>query len=97
MPRQWTNNASTQGLGKTLQTISFLGYLKHVRGVKGPHLVVVPKSTLHNWLNEFNKWVPDFDAFVFHGDKEARVSTSRRVPIVSYMRAKPIALPIRAK
>ncbi|CAO0800894.1 unnamed protein product [Mucor circinelloides] len=64
--------ADEMGLGKTLQTISFLGYLKHVRGVKGPHLVVVPKSTLHNWLNEFNKWVPDFDAFVFHGDKEAR-------------------------
>jgi SWI/SNF-related matrix-associated actin-dependent regulator of chromatin subfamily A member 5 len=57
-----------------LQTISFLGYLKNVRGVKGPHLVVVPKSTLHNWLNEFNKWVPDFDAFVFHGDKDTRVS-----------------------
>lgn len=64
--------ADEMGLGKTLQTISFLGYLKHVRGIKGPHLVVVPKSTLHNWLNEFGKWIPDFDAFVFHGDKEAR-------------------------
>ncbi|RCH87009.1 hypothetical protein CU098_000744, partial [Rhizopus stolonifer] len=64
--------ADEMGLGKTLQTISFLGYLKHVRGIKGPHLVVVPKSTLHNWLNEFKKWVPDFDAFVFHGDKDTR-------------------------
>ncbi|KAG1145180.1 hypothetical protein G6F37_008896 [Rhizopus arrhizus] len=64
--------ADEMGLGKTLQTISFLGYLKHMRGIPGPHLVVVPKSTLHNWLSEFRKWVPDFDAFVFHGDKETR-------------------------
>ncbi|KAI8063220.1 SNF2 family N-terminal domain-containing protein [Gongronella butleri] len=64
--------ADEMGLGKTLQTISFLGYLKHVRGVNGPHLVVVPKSTLHNWRTEFNRWIPDFDAFIFHGDKDAR-------------------------
>ncbi|KAI7905668.1 SNF2 family N-terminal domain-containing protein [Cokeromyces recurvatus] len=64
--------ADEMGLGKTLQTISFLGYLKHVYGVKGPHLVVVPKSTLHNWHNEFSKWIPNFDAFIFHGDKEER-------------------------
>ncbi|KAG2222491.1 hypothetical protein INT45_012805, partial [Circinella minor] len=64
--------ADEMGLGKTLQTISFLGYLKHIRGINGPHLVVVPKSTLHNWKNEFSKWVPDFNAFIFHGDKEQR-------------------------
>ncbi|KAI9323763.1 SNF2 family N-terminal domain-containing protein [Dichotomocladium elegans] len=64
--------ADEMGLGKTLQTISFLGYLKHIRGINGPHLVVVPKSTLHNWKNEFNKWTPDFNAFVFHGDKDTR-------------------------
>ncbi|CAO3622217.1 unnamed protein product [Cunninghamella blakesleeana] len=64
--------ADEMGLGKTLQTISFLGYLKHVRNINGPHLVVVPKSTLHNWKNEFTKWVPDFNAFVFHGTKDER-------------------------
>ena len=30
-------------VGKTLQTISLLAYLRESRGVKGPHLVVVPK------------------------------------------------------
>ncbi|SAM04386.1 hypothetical protein [Absidia glauca] len=65
--------ADEMGLGKTLQTISFLGYLKHIRGVAGPHLVVVPKSTLHNWKSEFAKWVPDFDAFIFHGNKDERI------------------------
>ncbi|KAI8089804.1 SNF2 family N-terminal domain-containing protein [Halteromyces radiatus] len=69
--------ADEMGLGKTLQTISFLGYLKHVRQIRGPHLVVVPKSTLHNWKNEFAKWIPDFDAFVFHGTKEARAEMAK--------------------
>ncbi|OZJ01930.1 hypothetical protein BZG36_04839 [Bifiguratus adelaidae] len=64
--------ADEMGLGKTLQTISFLGYLKHFRNLSGPHLVVVPKSTLHNWKSEFAKWVPDFDVFVLHGDKDER-------------------------
>ncbi|KAG8723887.1 hypothetical protein FRC09_001355 [Ceratobasidium sp. 395] len=53
--------ADEMGLGKTLQTISFLGYLKHYKGIKGPHLVVVPKSTLQNWAREFGHWVPDFN------------------------------------
>ncbi|KAI8337177.1 SNF2 family N-terminal domain-containing protein [Chlamydoabsidia padenii] len=75
--------ADEMGLGKTLQTISFLGYLKHMRDIKGPHLVVVPKSTLHNWKNEFDRWVPDFDAFVFHGTKDTRAELvkSRLQPV----------------
>ncbi|RUS17366.1 SNF2 family N-terminal domain-containing protein [Endogone sp. FLAS-F59071] len=64
--------ADEMGLGKTLQTISFLGYLKYFREVAGPHLVVVPKSTLHNWRNEFSRWIPDFDVFVLHGAKDER-------------------------
>src|SRR6266446_3535162 len=47
-------------LGKTLQTISFLGYLKQYCDISGPHLVVVPKSTLQNWAREFTNWTPDF-------------------------------------
>lgn len=48
--------ADEMGLGKTLQTISFLGFLKHYEGNGQPHLVLVPKSTLHNWMSEFKKW-----------------------------------------
>lgn len=62
-----------QGLGKTLQSISFLGYLKHFKEMRGPHLIIVPKSTLHNWCNEFKRWVPSLNAFMLHGNKEARV------------------------
>ncbi|KAI8597383.1 SNF2 family N-terminal domain-containing protein [Dissophora ornata] len=64
--------ADEMGLGKTLQTISFLGYLKHMEGVAGPHLVIVPKSTLHNWENEFSKWLPDSDVFLLHASKDER-------------------------
>lgn len=63
-----------QGLGKTLQTIALLGYLKHYRNIPGPHMVLVPKSTLHNWMNEFKRWVPSLRVICFVGDKEVRVS-----------------------
>jgi SWI/SNF-related matrix-associated actin-dependent regulator of chromatin subfamily A member 5 len=59
-------------LGKTLQTLSLLGYLKKFRNIDGPHLLVVPKSTLQNWANETRRWVPSLNAFIFHGDKETR-------------------------
>ncbi|CAG8609140.1 1549_t:CDS:10, partial [Acaulospora colombiana] len=64
-------------LGKTLQTISFLGYLKHLKGIPGPHLIVVPKTTLQNWAREFAHWVPDFDVVVLTGTKEERAEIIR--------------------
>jgi SWI/SNF-related matrix-associated actin-dependent regulator of chromatin subfamily A member 5 len=50
--------ADEMGLGKTIQTIAFLAYLREHENIKGPHLIVVPKSTLGNWENEFKKWCP---------------------------------------
>ena len=64
--------ADEMGLGKTLQTISFLGYLKHYRNTPGLHLVVVPKSTLDNWVREFHKWVPGLRIVTLQGSKEER-------------------------
>ena len=74
--------ADEMGLGKTLQSISFLGYLKHFKNINGPHLVIVPKSTLHNWYSEFRKWCPTLNAFMFHGNKEERnaLIQSRLIP-----------------
>lgn len=34
------------GLGKTVQVIAFLGYLKEMNAAQNAHLVVVPSSTL---------------------------------------------------
>lgn len=64
--------ADEMGLGKTLQTIAFLGYLRHVCDIKGPHLVTVPKSTLDNWKREFERWTPEVDVLILQGAKEER-------------------------
>ena len=64
--------ADEMGLGKTLQTIAFLGYLRHVCDIKGPHLIVVPKSTLDNWNREFTRWTPEVDVLVLQGAKDDR-------------------------
>ncbi|CCE29350.1 hypothetical protein E4U22_007770 [Claviceps purpurea] len=66
--------ADEMGLGKTLQTISFLGYLRHIAGITGPHLVVVPKSTLDNWKREFARWTPEVNVLVLQGAKEERTT-----------------------
>lgn len=61
------------GLGKTLQTITFLAYLKYQRGVGGPHLVVVPLSVLSSWMSEFKRWCPDMRVVRLHaGDLDER-------------------------
>lgn len=64
--------ADEMGLGKTLQTISMIGYLKHVRKIKGPYLVVVPKSVVQNWMNEFQMWCPSIQTVAIIGEKNAR-------------------------
>ncbi|KAI9632312.1 SNF2 family N-terminal domain-containing protein [Dioszegia hungarica] len=66
--------ADEMGLGKTLQTISFLGYLRDHLGTSGPHLIVVPKSTLQNWDREVHKWVPGFTTLLLQGTKEERAA-----------------------
>lgn len=61
--------ADEMGLGKTLQTIAFLGYLKFVKDEKNKHLIVVPKSCLQNWYNEFTKFIPEMKIKIFHTSK----------------------------
>ena len=63
------SQADEMGLGKTLQTISLLGFMKHFKNVNGPHMVLVPKSTLANWMNEFKKWCPTLRAVCLIGDQ----------------------------
>lgn len=73
-PHMYCSISHSQGLGKTLQTIALLGYMKHYRNIPGPHMVLVPKSTLYNWMNEFKRWVPSLRAVCLIGDREQRVS-----------------------
>nr|XP_004508305.1 ISWI chromatin-remodeling complex ATPase CHR11-like isoform X1 [Cicer arietinum] len=64
--------ADEMGLGKTLQTISLLGYLHEFRGITGPHMVVAPKSTLGNWMNEIRRFCPVLRAIKFLGSPDER-------------------------
>ncbi|KAK8684504.1 hypothetical protein V6N13_040528 [Hibiscus sabdariffa] len=64
--------ADEMGLGKTLQTISLLGYLHEYRGITGPHMVVAPKSTLGNWMNEIRRFCPVLRTVKFLGNPEER-------------------------
>ena len=40
--------ADEMGMGKTIQAIAFLAHLKEM-GDEGPHLIIVPSSTMENW------------------------------------------------
>ena len=60
------------GLGKTLQSISILVYMMEYRQISGPHLIVVPKSTMSNWMKEIKRWAPTLTACQFHGTREER-------------------------
>lgn len=64
--------ADEMGLGKTCQVISFMAYLKETETKKGPHLVIVPSSTLENWLREFNKFCPDLIVQAYYGSQSER-------------------------
>jgi SWI/SNF-related matrix-associated actin-dependent regulator of chromatin subfamily A member 5 len=50
--------ADDMGLGKTIQTISILAFIKEYKKINGPHIIIAPKITLGNWINEFEKWLP---------------------------------------
>ncbi|KAH0484117.1 MAG: hypothetical protein KVP17_004920 [Porospora cf. gigantea B] len=63
--------ADEMGLGKTMQTLAFLGALR-ARRVLGPHLVIVPLSTVGNWLQEIRKFTPYFTVTKICGSKAER-------------------------
>ncbi|XP_056642766.1 ATP-dependent helicase brm-like [Diorhabda sublineata] len=50
--------ADEMGLGKTIQTIALITYLMERKKVNGPFLIIVPLSTISNWMLEFEKWAP---------------------------------------
>ena len=60
------------GLGKTIQSIGFISYLKYTRKQTGPYLVVMPLSVLSNWMAEFEKFCPQLKVIRFHGPKNER-------------------------
>ncbi|KAI4728489.1 hypothetical protein E4T49_03787 [Aureobasidium sp. EXF-10728] len=63
--------ADDMGLGKTCQVIAFLAHLKQTE-VPGVHLVVVPGSTLENWIRELNRFCPALEVAPYYGSQAER-------------------------
>uniref|UniRef100_A0A1A9X1K8 Chromatin-remodeling ATPase INO80 n=1 Tax=Glossina brevipalpis TaxID=37001 RepID=A0A1A9X1K8_9MUSC len=64
--------ADEMGLGKTVQSIAFLCHIAECYGVWGPFLVISPASTLHNWQQEMQRFVPDFNVVPYWGSPNER-------------------------
>lgn len=64
--------ADEMGLGKTIQSISLIAYVMEVKRNLGPFLIVVPLSTMSNWVNEFKKWAPDILLVQYKGTPDDR-------------------------
>ncbi len=69
------------GLGKTLQCITLLAYLKQYENISGIYLIIVPKSTIINWCREFKKWCPSLNA---NKEERKQPKPSMDVIICSY-------------
>ncbi|CAI6332177.1 unnamed protein product [Periconia digitata] len=74
----WNNSisgilADDMGLGKTCQVISLLSHLK-ATSQPGPHLVVVPGSTLENWAREFQHFSSTINFEIYYGSQSDRAN-----------------------
>jgi SWI/SNF-related matrix-associated actin-dependent regulator 1 of chromatin subfamily A len=70
--------ADDMGLGKTCQVIAFLAHLFE-KDVKGPHLIVVPSSTLENWLREFSVFCPKLNVMPYYANQTVRAEIREQI------------------
>lgn len=73
--------ADEMGLGKTIQTIALFAYLIEIKKLNGPFLVIVPLSTLSNWLLEFEKWTPSIIVVSYKGSPNMRRSAASQIRV----------------
>lgn len=70
--------ADEMGLGKTIQIIALICHLVEVNQ-PGPYLIVVPLSTLPNWIMEFERFAPEIPVVLFYGDHEKRSQIYKQI------------------
>jgi SNF2 family DNA or RNA helicase len=79
--------ADDMGLGKTLQVLGLLSSLKKERLVEGPSLLLVPKTLIHNWKIEIERFTPDLTYHIHAGPDRKQATAlfkSRDIVITSY-------------
>ena len=69
-PKPWPRN---RGLGKTLQTLAFLRFIRQTQPGVAPMLIVCPTSLVFNWVAEARKFTPELKVLALHGpDRHTR-------------------------
>ena len=58
-------------MGKTTQVIGMLSHLIE-NGDKGPFLIIVPASVIHNWEREFERFCPSISLALYYGSANER-------------------------
>lgn len=71
--------ADEMGLGKTIQTIALVTYLMEKKRNHGPYLIIVPLSTMSNWILEFERWAPSVIKIPYKGSGDARKALQSQI------------------
>eukprot|EP00111_Clytia_hemisphaerica_P021883 TCONS_00064344-protein len=71
--------ADEMGLGKTIQTIALITYLVEKKKMNGPFLIILPLSTMSNWVLEFEKWAPSIIAISYKGSPTYRREAAQQI------------------
>lgn len=71
--------ADEMGLGKTIQTIGLITFLMEKKKNNGPFLIIVPLSTLSNWMLEFERWAPSVVKIAYKGSPNVRRSLQHQI------------------
>ncbi|PEB50271.1 ATP-dependent helicase [Bacillus pseudomycoides] len=64
--------ADDMGLGKSIQTITYLLYIKENSLQTGPALIVTPTSVLGNWQKEFERFAPNLRVQLHYGSNRSK-------------------------
>ncbi|MDM5190820.1 DEAD/DEAH box helicase [Bacillus sp. DX4.1] len=67
--------ADDMGLGKSIQTITYLLYTKENQLQTGPALIVAPTSVLGNWQKEFERFAPSLRVQLHYGSNRSKGET----------------------
>jgi len=81
--------ADDMGLGKTIQVITLLLKLKEEKLFeKHKCLIVVPATLLSNWQHEFEKFAPDINFIIYHGQRRKFEIDNSDIVITTYSLAR---------
>ncbi|GIX05157.1 MAG: hypothetical protein KatS3mg114_1026 [Planctomycetaceae bacterium] len=59
--------ADDMGLGKTIQLLAYFEHRRRLGQIRGPSLIVVPKSLLFNWRQECERFTPQLRVLEYTG------------------------------